>query len=54
MFNKNKKPNEIQPADQKPKDKAGVVANKNATTNPRDNKNSQPEKSAARPEATKN
>ena len=48
MFNKNKKPAEILPANQKPKEKMGIVANKDAATNPRDNnKDSKPEKSAA-------
>ncbi|MFN3701571.1 MAG: hypothetical protein ACK4VI_08645 [Alphaproteobacteria bacterium] len=54
MFNKNKKPNEIHPADQKSKDKSGVVTNKNAETKQRDNKDTAQEKSAMRSEGGKN
>ncbi len=40
MFDQNKKYNDLRPAGQKPKDKAGVVPNKNTATKPRDAKGS--------------
>lgn len=49
MFNKDKKSNEIRPANQKPKDK---LDEKNK--NPRDNKDAAQEKSAMRSEGGKN
>lgn len=54
MFNKNKKPTEIRPAAQKPKDKSGVVTNKDAANKPRDNKDSKQEKSNMQSEGGKN
>lgn len=54
MFNKNKKPNEIRPADQKSKDKSGVTTNKDAANKSRDNKDSKQDKSAMRSEGGKN
>lgn len=45
MFNKNKKSEEVQSDNQKSKDKPGVVINKDAAMNPRENKNSNQEKS---------
>lgn len=54
MFNQNKKPNEIRPANQKPKDRSGVVVNKDAANKPRDNKEITQEKSAMRSEGGKN
>ena len=38
MFNQNKKRSEILPANQKQKGKLGVIANKDAETKPRDDK----------------
>lgn len=54
MFNQNKKRSEIRPADQKSKDKSGVVTNKDAANKPRDNKGAAQEKSAMRSEGGKN
>lgn len=49
MFNKNKKPSEIRPANQKSKDKQDEK-----NKNPRDNKDTAQEKSAMRSEGGKN
>ncbi len=49
MFNKNKKPTEIRPADQKAKDKQDEKSK-----NPRENKDAAQEKSSMRSEGGKN
>lgn len=49
MFNKNKNPNEIRPANKSPRDKQDQK-----NKNPRENKNSAQEKSAMRSEGGKN
>ena len=54
MFNQNKKPTEIRPANQKQKGKLGVVTNKDAETKPRDDKDSAQGKSAMQSECGKN
>ncbi len=54
MFNKNKKPNEIKPADKSTTAKSGVLVNKNATSKPNENKSTKQEKSAMRSEGGKN